>query len=87
MASFKCMIRDSDEWHNAWSVVHNTSFSVRKPGPVRSDEFWQYMGTFQEESGKWTHQFRHRYHPATGQCERLNIPVRNIDQLADPRLS
>ena len=77
MADFRCMTRDSDEWHYAWQVVHSTPFKTRRRGPVNSSDYWQYMGTVPNTEGQWTHQFRHRYHPATGQCERVQVPCRD----------
>ena len=80
MARFRCLTRDSNEWHRAWEVVHNTRFPVRKPGPVQSDEFWQYMGSFNRD-GKWQHEFRHRYHPATAQREFIHVDCADMSAL------
>ena len=75
------MTRDSNEWERAWTIVHSTPFKPKPPGPVDSHEYWQYMGTQRENDGPWIHHFRHRYHPATGQCERLRIPCRDDTSL------
>lgn len=72
MPAIHSMMRNTPEWERAWSVVFNTKFRTKPPGPVDSHEHWQYMGTVQID-GSWVHQFRHRYHPATGQCERINV--------------
>ena len=85
MADYRCLILDTDEYHRAWSVVHNTRFKTRKKGPVQSFEFWQYMGTFLNDDGLWAHQLRHRYHPATGQREIINVVCEDMSAICkDP---
>lgn len=39
-----------------------------------SGEVWQYMGTW-SVNGRWEHQFRHRWHPYTGQRMIVIVPV------------
>jgi hypothetical protein len=85
MANFRCLTRDSKEWHNAWAIVLNTQFTERKRGAVESYERWQYMGTHQTiDDPTWYHHFRHRFHPQTGQSERLQVQCADTSALYTP---
>lgn len=52
--------REHPEWERMWSALHSQYEDHTCP---RSNEVWQYMGTWGTSMSGWQHQFRHRsYH-------------------------
>jgi hypothetical protein len=71
--------RDTAEWDYMWERLGQHSLNQDQERPTSclhqdSHEVWQYMGSAYAD-GRWSHQFRHRFHPATGQREYVNVPA------------
>lgn len=65
---------DEPELQRAWEILAHQEQSDTLA--EHAGEVWQYMGTtYNSARQAWTHEFRHRHHPRTGEREYRCIPA------------